>query len=50
MKLTLMELHLINCCWNTRIKLNTNIILFKIPMKIDKNTANANPCYEKCSK
>ena len=35
-----------NCCLSTRIKLNTNIIFFKIPMKIDKNTANAYACNE----
>ena len=28
-KLSLMELHLTNCCLNTGIKLNTNIIFFK---------------------
>ena len=36
-----MKLHPLNCCLSTRIKLNTNIIFFKTPMKIDKNTANA---------
>ena len=45
-----MELHLINCCLNTEIKLNMNIILFKMPIKIDKNTANVSACYEKYSK
>ena len=49
-KLPLMNLHLINCCLSTSIKLNTNIVFFKIPMKIDKNTANAYACYEKYSK
>ena len=45
-----MELHLINCCLNTKIKLNTNIILFQILMKTNKNTPNAYACYEKYSK
>ena len=45
-----MELHLINCCLSTRIKLNTKIIFLKIPMEVDKNTANAYACYEKYRK
>ena len=42
----------INCCLSTWIKLNRNNYFFKkkIPMKIDKNTANAYACYEKYSK
>ena len=39
-----------NCCLSTRIKLNTNIIFFEIPMKINKNTANAYAYYEKYDK
>ena len=50
MKLPLMKLNLIKCCLNTRIKINTNIIFFKIPVKIDKNTSNAHACYEKYGK
>ena len=50
MKLPLMEVHLMNSCLNTRIKLNTNIVLFQMPMKINKNPANAYACYEKYSK
>ena len=42
-----MKLHPLNCCLSTRIKLNTNIIFFKTPMKIDKNSANAYVCYKK---
>ena len=42
-----MELHLINCCLSISIKLNTNIIFFKIPMKINKKTTNAYTYYEK---
>ena len=38
------ELHSIR---TIRIKLNTDIIFFKIPVKINKNTANAYACYEK---
>ena len=45
-----MELNSINCCLSTRIQLNTNIIFFKILMKINKNTANAYDCFEKYSK
>ena len=45
-----MKLHSINCCLSTRIKLKTNIIFFKIPMKIDKSTANAYASYENYSK
>ena len=41
------ELHSIR---TIRIKLNTDIIFFKIPVKINKNTANAYACYEKYSK
>ena len=36
-----MKFHSINCCLSTRIKLNTNTIFFKIPMKINKNNAYA---------
>ena len=39
-----------NCCLSNGIKLNTNIIFFKIPMKTDKSTANAYAHYEKYSK
>ena len=53
-----MELHSINSCLSTKIKFNTNIILFEIPLniifeillKINKNTASAYTCYEKYSK
>ena len=45
-----MELYLIDCCLNTRIKFNTNIIFLKIPIRIDKSTANTYACYEKYSK
>ena len=49
MELHSLELHSLNCCLSTRIKLNTNIIFFKIPLKIDKNTTNAYACYGKYS-
>ena len=49
-KLHLMKLHSINCCLSARIKLNTNTIFFKIPMKINKNTANAYAYYKKYAK
>ena len=45
-----MKLHSINCCLSARIKLNTNTIFFKIPMKINKNTANAYAYYKKYAK
>ena len=45
-----MKLHLINCCLSTTIKPNRNIIFFKIPMKINKNSTNAYACYEKYGK
>ena len=45
-----LELQSLNCCPSTRIKLNTNIIFFETPMKIDKNTANANAYYEKSNR
>ena len=44
------EIAPLNCCLSTRIKLNTNITFSKIPMKIDKNTANAYACYKQYSK
>ena len=50
MELHLMKLHPLNCCLSTSIKRNKNIIFFLIPMKIDKNTANAYACYEKYRK
>ena len=50
MELHSIELHLINFCLSITIKLNTNIILFKMPMKINKNAANAYICYEKYDK
>ena len=40
-----MKLHSINCCLSVTIKLNTNIVFFKIPMKINKNATNAYACY-----
>ena len=46
MELHSMELHSLNCCLRTSIKLNTNIVFFKIPVKINKNTANAYACYK----
>ena len=45
-----MELHSINCCLSTNFKLNTNIIFFELPMKINKDNANTYSCYEKYSK
>ena len=50
MELNSMELHSLNCCLRTSIKLNTNIVFFKIPVKINKNTANAYACYKKYGK
>ena len=44
-----MKLYSINCFLSTRIKLNTKIFLFYIPLKIDKKYANAYACYEKYS-
>ena len=44
------ELHSINCCLSARIKFNTNIILFEMKIKIDKDTANAYAYYEKYEK
>ena len=41
-------MYLISCCLSIRIKLNRNIIFFYVPMKINKNTANA--YYEKFDK
>ena len=41
-----MKLHLTNCCLNTSIRFNRNIIFLQIPMKTNKNTANACACYE----
>ena len=40
----------LNCCFSTMIKPYRNTILFKMPMKINKNTANAYACYEKYDK
>ena len=50
MELHSMELHSINCCLSTWIKLYTNVTFFKIPLKINKNTSSAYACYEKYSK
>ena len=50
MELHLIKLHPLNCCLSTKIKPNTNIIFFKIPMQIDKNTANAYASFEKYNK
>ena len=36
MELHSMELHSINCCLSTWIKLYTNVTFFKIPLKIKK--------------
>ena len=44
-----MELHSLNCCLSTRLKLNMNII-FLYTLKIDKSSANAYACYDKYSK
>ena len=32
------------------LQLKTNITFFKIPMKINKSTANSYPCFEKYGK
>ena len=50
MELHSMELHLINCCLSTRIKLNTNIIFLYVPMKINENTTSAYACFDKYDK
>ena len=48
MKLHSTELHSINDCFSVRINMNNiSIILYYVPMKINKNTANAYIYYGK---
>ena len=43
-------MYLINCCFSISIKLNRDIVIFEIPMKINKNTTNTYTYYGKYDK